>query len=71
MIADNQLFMNFDITRRRSRVIKVHKTPSEGELSLKIIEKVWGLICFFMRYFLWVSALVTFNSHTKFDCRGR
>ena len=37
MIADNQLFMNFDITRRRSRVIKVHKTPSEGELSLKII----------------------------------
>ncbi len=56
MIADNQSFMNFDITRRRSRVIKVHKTPSEGELSLKIIEKVWGLICFFMRYFLWVSA---------------
>ena len=56
MIADNQLFINFNITRRRSRVIKVHKTPSEGELSLKIIEKVWGLICFFMRYFLWVSA---------------
>ncbi len=39
MITDNQLFMNFDITRRRSRMIKGHKTPSEGELSLKIIEK--------------------------------
>lgn len=38
MIADNQMFMGFDITRRRSRVIKVHKTPSEGEFSLKIID---------------------------------
>lgn len=70
MIADNQLFMNFDITRRRSRVIKVHKTPSEGELSLKIIEKVWGLICFYAILSLG-ECLVTFNSHTKFDCRGR
>lgn len=71
MIADNQLFMNFDITRRRSRVIKVHKTPSEGELSLKIIEKVWGLICFFYAILSLGECLVTFNSHTKFDCRGR
>lgn len=36
-------------------MIKVHKIPSEGELSLNIIENVWGVICFFMRYFLWVS----------------
>ena len=56
MITDNQWFMNFDITRRRNRMIKGHKILSEGEFSLKIIEKVWGLICFFMRYFLWVSA---------------
>lgn len=46
MITDNQRFMNFDITRRRNRMIKGHKIPSEGEFSLKIIEKVWGLICF-------------------------
>lgn len=39
MIADNQWFMNFDITRRRNRMIKGHKIPSEGEFSLKIIEK--------------------------------
>ena len=47
MIADNQLFMNFDITRRRSRVIKVHKTPSEGELWIKDYRKGLGTDLFF------------------------
>ena len=70
MIADNQMFMGFDITRR-SRVIKVHKTPSEGEFSLKIIEKVWGLICFFMRYFLWVSAWLLSTQIGRASCRER
>ena len=66
MIADNQLFMNFDITRRRSRVIKVHKTPSEGDY-----RKGLGTDLFFYAILSLGECLVTFNSHTKFDCRGR